>query len=155
MPQSADDYLSKADVWTVLDLIAAEFKSDPASTRCFDTRIVQRAIQLADDDRAYISTPEAQRVMGVMRATFVDQSIGDLWLALARDTRPHENGVNLMAVLALLVSLMDKAPLEVRVVAAAIVKHGPSPAGIALYDALAQKINIARRTVEVPKVTLS
>lgn len=40
------DYLATADVWTVLDLIAAEFRSDPTSTACFDRRLVDRAIAL-------------------------------------------------------------------------------------------------------------
>jgi hypothetical protein len=40
------DYLATADVWTVLDLIVAEFTSDPTSTACFDRRIVDRAIAL-------------------------------------------------------------------------------------------------------------
>lgn len=41
-------YLDTANVWKVLDLIAAEFKSDPTSTQCFDSRLVRRAIELAD-----------------------------------------------------------------------------------------------------------
>lgn len=41
------DYLANADAWTILDLVAAEFKSDPMSTQCFDLRIVKRAIELA------------------------------------------------------------------------------------------------------------
>lgn len=40
------DYLKKADVWIVLDLIVAEFKSDPNSVACFDSRLVDRAIEL-------------------------------------------------------------------------------------------------------------
>lgn len=40
------DYLATADVWTILDLIVAEFTSDPMSTQCFDSQIVDRAIQL-------------------------------------------------------------------------------------------------------------
>jgi hypothetical protein len=41
------DYLATADVWTVLDLIAVEFRTDPTSVQCFDGRLVQRAIALA------------------------------------------------------------------------------------------------------------
>lgn len=40
------DYLTTADVWTVLDLIVAEFESDPMSVQCFDLRIVERAKEL-------------------------------------------------------------------------------------------------------------
>jgi len=48
---SAGDYLATANVWQVLDLIVAEFKSDPQSTQCFDRRIVDRAIALNDAHR--------------------------------------------------------------------------------------------------------
>jgi len=41
------DYLKNADVYTVLDLIAVEFKTDPTSVQCFDLRLVARAIELA------------------------------------------------------------------------------------------------------------
>jgi hypothetical protein len=41
-----NDYIAQADVWTILDLIVTEFKSDPLSTQCFDRRIVDRAIEL-------------------------------------------------------------------------------------------------------------
>lgn len=40
------DYLATADVWTVLDLIVAEFTSDPLSVQCFDLRLVARAKEL-------------------------------------------------------------------------------------------------------------
>lgn len=43
----ADDYLQTADVWTVLDLIVAEFESDPMSVQCFDLRLVARAKALS------------------------------------------------------------------------------------------------------------
>jgi hypothetical protein len=46
------DYIATADVWTVLDLIVAEFKSDPTSTQCFDQRLVDRAIELVRERRA-------------------------------------------------------------------------------------------------------
>lgn len=45
------DYLASADVWTVLDLIVAEFQSDPMSQACFDQRLVARAIALLANDR--------------------------------------------------------------------------------------------------------
>jgi len=32
--------------WQLLDLIVAEFASDPVSTQCFDARIVKEAIKL-------------------------------------------------------------------------------------------------------------
>ena len=40
------EYLEKADVWAVLDLIVAEFTSDATSVQCFDARLVKRAIEL-------------------------------------------------------------------------------------------------------------
>ena len=40
-------YLATADVWTVLDLIAAEWATDPTSVAKFDLRLVHRAIDLA------------------------------------------------------------------------------------------------------------
>jgi hypothetical protein len=46
------DYLKTADVWTVLDLIVAEFTSDPMSRQCFDARLVARAIELNKEHRA-------------------------------------------------------------------------------------------------------
>jgi hypothetical protein len=44
---TAHDYLATADVDTILDLIAAEFQSDPQSVACFDLRVVARAIELS------------------------------------------------------------------------------------------------------------
>lgn len=46
-----NNYLETADVWTVLDLIAAEFEFDPMSVQCFDSRLVRRAIALAREHR--------------------------------------------------------------------------------------------------------
>ena len=43
------DYLENADVWTILNLIVAEFESDPMSLQCFDSRVVDRAIRLNRD----------------------------------------------------------------------------------------------------------
>lgn len=34
---------AEAEAWTVLDLIVAEFESDPMSVQCFDLRVVERA----------------------------------------------------------------------------------------------------------------
>lgn len=48
----ADEYLARADVWTVLDLIVAEFTSDAHSVQCFDRRLVDRAIALNKERRA-------------------------------------------------------------------------------------------------------
>jgi hypothetical protein len=45
------DYLKTADVWTVLDLIVAEFESDPMSVQCFDLRLVARARELNREHR--------------------------------------------------------------------------------------------------------
>jgi len=45
------DYLQTADVWTLLDLIVAEWTSDPTSVQCFDLRIVERAKVLVEARR--------------------------------------------------------------------------------------------------------
>ena len=52
--------LATADVWTILDLIAAEFESDPMSTRCFDLGIVERAIELSHEHRRGIIEARAR-----------------------------------------------------------------------------------------------
>jgi len=46
------EYLATADVWTILNLIVAEFQSDPMSVQCFDLRIVRRAIELNAEHQA-------------------------------------------------------------------------------------------------------
>lgn len=38
-------------VWEVLDLIVAEFQSDPMSVQCFDLRIVEEARKLVADQK--------------------------------------------------------------------------------------------------------
>lgn len=62
------DYLETADVWTVLDLIAAEFTSDPMSTQCFDLRLVRRTIQLNEDHRRAVRG-EPMQFFGVWGVT--------------------------------------------------------------------------------------
>lgn len=47
-----DDYLKTADVWTILDLIVAEWMSDITAAQCFDARIIDRARQLNDEHKA-------------------------------------------------------------------------------------------------------
>jgi len=39
------------ELYTVLDIIAAEFKSDPMSVQCFDLRIVDRAKKVIEEIR--------------------------------------------------------------------------------------------------------
>jgi hypothetical protein len=39
----------EARAMELLALIAVEFKSDPASVQCFDLRLVQEVIQIADE----------------------------------------------------------------------------------------------------------
>ncbi len=56
-----DDYLAKADVWKVLDLIVAEFESDPMSVQCFDVRLVKRAIELNREHKT--GSPEGSRTL--------------------------------------------------------------------------------------------
>lgn len=34
--------------WELLDIITAEFKSDPMATQCFDRRIVKEAVDLVE-----------------------------------------------------------------------------------------------------------
>lgn len=53
------DYIDTADVWTVLNLIVAEFESDPMSVQCFDLRLVRRAIILNREHRAQPESPAA------------------------------------------------------------------------------------------------
>lgn len=36
----------EAEAVRLLDIIAAEFKSDPTSVRCFDLRVVERSIEV-------------------------------------------------------------------------------------------------------------
>ena len=43
-----DDHMQTADVWAVLDLIVAEWTSDPRSVECFDSRLRARAAVLVD-----------------------------------------------------------------------------------------------------------
>jgi hypothetical protein len=57
------DYLETADVWTVLGLIVAEFKSDPQSVQCFDLRLVRRATQLVDEHERCPQAEDDGRVM--------------------------------------------------------------------------------------------
>lgn len=54
------DYLATADVWTVLDLIVAEFDSDPQSVVCFDLRLVRRAQELNREHKRSNATEKAQ-----------------------------------------------------------------------------------------------
>lgn len=44
------DALREAEI--LLDLVAAEFKSDPMSVQCFDLRIVERVIKCTETLRA-------------------------------------------------------------------------------------------------------
>lgn len=52
--QKVVDEASKADirVWELLDLICAEWRTDPLSVQCFDARIVQEAIALVERRKA-------------------------------------------------------------------------------------------------------
>ncbi len=77
------DYLATADANVVLDIIAAEFQSYPPSVRCFDLRVVQRAIELSQEwqarQQAGYPTPDlqlegqderVQRIVGDVRGAF-------------------------------------------------------------------------------------
>lgn len=56
-----DDYLKTADVWTLLDLIVAEWTSDPTSVQCFDLRIVERAKVLNEARRQQAAQPAQEQ----------------------------------------------------------------------------------------------
>lgn len=60
------DYLETADVWTILDLIVAEWSSDPQAVQCFDLRLVQRGKALLRE--------RAQQIADVRAADSADQS---------------------------------------------------------------------------------
>lgn len=57
-----EDYLERADVWTILDLIVAEWTSDPTSVACFDARIVTRAIELNNQHKGLSNPNKPQNV---------------------------------------------------------------------------------------------
>ena len=42
------------EAWVLLDLIDAEFRSDPTSTQCFDLRIVQRVRECVAKRAAFV-----------------------------------------------------------------------------------------------------
>jgi len=73
-----DSYLENADVWTVIDLIAAEFQSDLRAAQCFDLRLVRRAIELAQHGQAQLlkdivdENNEAHQVLNTYGAPKVD-----------------------------------------------------------------------------------
>lgn len=46
----------KREAVELLDIIAAEFKSDPQSVQCFDKRIVDRAIAVSEELRDWRRT---------------------------------------------------------------------------------------------------
>lgn len=72
MNTNPSNYLATADVWTVLDLIAMEFKSDPTSVQCFDLRLVKRAIELQRTGRPdYVMTLTASQLMA-LRSVLID-----------------------------------------------------------------------------------
>jgi hypothetical protein len=56
--RARSEYLTTADVWTVLDLIVAEFTSDRRSQACFDERLVARAIVLNREHRREPEVPD-------------------------------------------------------------------------------------------------
>lgn len=58
-----EGYLERADVWTILDLIVAEFISEPMSVQCFDAGIVARAIELNLQHKGIVNTNKPQNVM--------------------------------------------------------------------------------------------
>lgn len=78
MTDDVQHYLETADVWQVLHLIAMEFKTDASSTACFDRRLVQRAIELADN-------PPVDEVAAVKS----DEDIVLRFRSLAQALEPH------------------------------------------------------------------
>lgn len=74
---SKDNFMATADVWTVLDLIVAEFTSDPMSVQCFDRLIVERAVELNTQHKQELPTLEEQPdiIYEVVHNTFATDHI--------------------------------------------------------------------------------
>lgn len=95
----AADYLKTAGVWTILDLIVAEFESDPTSVQCFDLRLVRHAIEL---NRAYKADPhagdEAIRTLlrGFEEGVFVRNTANDNDPAWAIKLLPYLRAMNVL-----------------------------------------------------------
>ena len=51
------NFSNQREAFDVLDLIVAEFNSDPMSVQCFDQRVVERAKQCVAKRQAFLSTP--------------------------------------------------------------------------------------------------
>lgn len=76
------NYLEKADVWTLLDLIVAEWTTDPTSVQCFDLRIVERAKVLVEARRRQSEVQIKDKAFADFTQAFADylEAIG--WRAL-------------------------------------------------------------------------
>ena len=48
------EFTNQTEAFTLLGLIAAEFKSDPMSVQCFDLRIVERVHQCVEKHKLHI-----------------------------------------------------------------------------------------------------
>lgn len=155
-----DDYLNGADVWTVLDLIAEEFVSDPASTACFDHRLVDRAIALARHRGALIHDPEAQakalREQQRLEALFVDPLVPQAWRDITTAMAGYANGLQTALLLGLLVASVKEAPRGIRVMASGVLALAMDPQGPAVYRAFCDACGIKLRppVARAPKGTM-
>jgi hypothetical protein len=52
------NFTNQREAFEVLELIVAEFNSDPMSVRCFDLRVVERAKQCVAKRKAFLASPE-------------------------------------------------------------------------------------------------
>jgi hypothetical protein len=50
-----DSFRNNEEAHTLLDLIDSEFRSDPMSTQCFDSRIVERVRYCVVSHKAFIA----------------------------------------------------------------------------------------------------
>ena len=50
-----DSFRNNEEAHTLLDLINAEFRSDPMSTQCFDSRIVERVRYCVASHKTFIA----------------------------------------------------------------------------------------------------
>lgn len=56
-------YDNDMEAWKVLDLIVAEFESDPMSVQCFDLRTVERAKKCVEARKQYERRMDAPPVL--------------------------------------------------------------------------------------------
>lgn len=160
MIDDIDRYLTTADVWTVLDLIAEEFESDPTSTACFDERLVDRAIALTRHRRALLHDPEAQARAIVeqrrLEALFVDPLVPQAWRDIAGAMAGYANGMQTALLTGFLMAMVIEAPRAIRVMASGILALAGDPKGPAMYRAFCEACGLKMRppVARAPKGTM-